>query len=166
MKHVLLLLIFSSALATLEAQNYSREAGIRGGLTSGFTYRQYLSDDLSYESILSFRQGGLQATILRQIHEPKPNDYLDNVFFVYGFGAHAGFYFSDRYRSVWYHDYYYPQREFSPVIGVDGYLGGEYRFTTVPISLGIDYKPFFEFSTIQFFRLRLWDFAFTAKYRF
>ncbi len=166
MKPFLLLALFFGMMSGLEAQNFTREAGIRGGLTSGLTYRQYLGDRLSYEGILSFRQGGLQLTVLRQIHEPEPNDYVENLFIVYGFGAHAGFYFSDRYRSMWNHDYFYPEPVFSPVVGIDGYAGAEYRFVSVPVSFGIDYKPFFEFSSIQFFRLRLWDFALTARYRF
>ncbi len=166
MKNFLLTVIFLGITTGMEAQNYTREAGIRGGLTSGFTFRQYLNDHLSYEGLLSFRQRGLQLTVLRQIHEQEPNDYVDNLFLVYGLGAHAGFYYSDIYRSMWYRDYYYSQPVFSPVIGIDGYVGAEYRFTTVPFGFGIDYKPFFEFSTVQFFRLRLWDFAFTARYRF
>lgn len=166
MKQLLLTLTLLGLITSLQAQNYTRAAGIRGGFTSGFTYRQYLDERLSYEGLLSFRNGGLQLTVLRQIHEAEPNAWIDNVFFIYGFGAHAGFLYSDRYRSIWYQDYYYNRRVFSPAIGVDGYLGAEYRFVTVPLSFGIDYKPFFEFSTIQFFRLRLWDLAFSFKYRF
>ncbi len=166
MNRLLLIIVFTATACTLSAQNYTREAGIRGGMTSGFTYRQYLSPYLSYQGILGFRQGGIQFTVLRQIHEPEPNEFIENLFLIYGFGLHAGFYYSDRYRSMWYYDYYYSQPVFSPVIGVDGYAGAEYRFVTVPIGFGIDYKPFFEFSTRQFFRIRLWDLAFTVSYRF
>ena len=73
-----------------------REAGVRGGITSGFTYRQYLDEYLSYESILSFRQAGMQLTLIRQIHEgPSVLDIDANFNFLYGFGAHVGFFFTD-----------------------------------------------------------------------
>jgi hypothetical protein len=148
------------------SQVFNREAGIRGGLTSGFTYRQYLDEYLAYEGLLSFRQGGIQFTALRQVTEPESFGISDNLWFVYGYGAHAGFYFSNVYKSMWYHDYYYPQRRLSPVLGIDAYAGLEYRVDEFPITIGLDYKPFFEFSVYQFFRLRLADMAFTVKYRF
>ncbi len=166
MKNILLIAFLLGLLPRLAGQDYRREIGIRGGLTSGFTYRQYLSERLSYEGILSFRQGGLQLTALRQIHEQEPNELVENLFLLYGFGAHAGFYYGDRYRSMWYYDYYYSHPILAAVAGIDGYIGAEYRFSTVPLSFGIDYKPYFEFSSVQFFRLRLWDFAFTFAYRF
>ena len=166
MRRFLLVIFITTSAFVLNAQNYTREAGIRGRLTSGFTYRQYLSPYLSYQGIIGFRQGGCQLTVLRQVNEPEPNEFIENLFLVYGFGLHAGFYYSDRYRSMWYFDYYYPRPMFSPVIGVDGYAGLEYRFLTVPLGFGIDYKLFFEFSTRQFFRIRLWDLAFNVSYRF
>lgn len=163
-------LIFTAGLflivSGLHAQAFMKEAGIRGGLTSGFTYRQYLNEALSYEGLLSFRQGGAQFTILRQIHEPESFGISDNLWFTYGYGAHGGFFFSDVYKFMWHNEFYYPQRRFSPVIGIDGYAGIEYRVDEFPVTFGLDYKPFFEFSVYQFFRLRLADMAFTVKYRF
>ena len=166
MKHLALIAFFTASAFMLNAQNYTREAGIRGGLTSGFTYRQYLSPYLSYQGILSFRQGGSQLTILRQIHEPEPNEFIENLFLVYGFGLHAGFYFTDKYRSIWNYDYYYSHQVFSPVFGINGYIGAEYLFVTVPLIFGVNYKPYFEFSSRQFFDMRLWDLAFSVSYRF
>jgi hypothetical protein len=148
-------------------QNLTREAGIRGGITSGFTFRQYLDDYLSYEGILSFRKSGMQFTLLRQVHERYPFFHLDeNFIFIVGYGGHLGYYFSDHYRPLGFTEFYYPDRKFTPVIGVNAYTSMEYRLNTFPVSLGIDYKPFFEFSLYQYFKLSLWDVAFCAKYRF
>jgi len=148
------------------SQSYLREAGFRGGITAGITYRQYLDDQLSYEGLLSFRQAGIQFTILRQVHEVTLSEYAEDFYLLYGFGGHAGYYFTDRYRTPFYNEIYYPYRRFSPLAGVDGYAALEYRFESIPISLAIDYKPFFEFSIYQFFRIQIWDFAFAFKYRF
>lgn len=167
MKRLLLILFFATSLSCgAFSQNYIREAGVRGGLTSGLTYRHYLNDNLAYEALLSFRNGGLQMTILRQIREVTLTEYADNLYFTYGFGAHAGFFYTNKYSFLWYNDFYYTDRKFSPVLGVDGYAGIEYRLTSFPLTLGLDYKPFFEFSSQQFFRLRIWDLGLTVKYRF
>jgi hypothetical protein len=167
MKKILYILLFISFNCSLFSQNFMREAGVRGGITSGFTYRQYLDEYLSYESILSFRQAGMQLTLIRQIHEgPSVLDIDANFNFLYGFGAHVGFFFTDKYTPLGYRDLYYPSRKFAPVLGVDAYAGMEYRMESFPVVFGIDYKPFFEFSLYEYFRMRLFDFALTAKYRF
>ena len=166
MKKFLLIAIVSLLFASVNSQNFQREAGVRGGLTSGFTYRQYLDDYLSYESILSFREEGMQFTLIRQIHEESNAfDMGPNLHFIYGVGGHLGFFFTDSYSSLGY-EHFYPQKKFSPVVGIDAYAALEYRLETYPISFGLDYKPFFEVSVFQFFKMRLWDMAFTIKYRF
>lgn len=149
------------------SQNFLREAGLRGGQTAGITFRQYLDEHLSYEGILSFRKSGMQFTLLRQVHEMNPVFNLDpNLRLIYGFGGHVGYFFSEKYQPFGYTEFYYPYRKFSPVAGVDAYAGIEYRFDSFPVVIGLDYKPFFEFSLYQYFNLSIWDIAFTARYRF
>jgi hypothetical protein len=167
MKKFLLSMVLTTLIVSLQAQGFSREAGVRGGLTSGFTYRVFLDDYLSYESILSFRQSGMQLTLLRQIHEHGSMVELGNNFHVlYGFGGHLGFFFTDKYRPFGINELYYPQKKFSPVFGADANVAVEYRMDSYPLVFGLDYKPFFEFSFHEFFKIRLWDLAFTIKYRF
>jgi hypothetical protein len=148
------------------AQDTGREAGFRGGVTSGLTYRQYLEHNFSYEGILSFRQDGLQFTLLRQIHEQSFFDVSDNLFFVYGYGAHAGFFYSRDYKMFVRNHVYYRERRFSPVFGIDGFGSVEYRMTTLPLSFALDFKPFFEVSVYQFFKINIWDLGLSVKYRF
>ncbi len=61
---------------------------------------------------------------------------------------------------------FYPGRKLSPLLGIDAYAGIEYRFESIPAVIGVDMKPFFEFSLYQFYKMNLWDMALTAKYRF
>jgi len=148
------------------AQDAGKEVGIRGGITSGITYRQYLEHNFSYEGLMSFRKDGLQFTLLRQIHEQALLDVSENLFVVYGYGAHAGFFYDSDYKMFIYNRIYYPERRFSPVVGIDGYGALEYRMSSYPISFALDYKPFFEVSTYQFFKISIWDMALAVKYRF
>jgi hypothetical protein len=159
---VFLILLFS---LTAHAQNYFRAAGIRGGLSSGFTYRQHLDPELAYEGLLSFRRGGLQLTALRQHIQPALFEFSEDFYFLYGFGGHLGFNYTDNYFFM-FHEYNYSQKRFSPLVGMDGYLGLEYHISAVPIQIGLDLKPFFEFSIFEFFRIVPWDCAFSVKYTF
>jgi hypothetical protein len=165
MKKFLLPILLGICLHS-SAQNYTREAGIRAGVTSGLTYRQYINDNLSYEGLMSFRKSGIQFTLLRQIHELPIFEVSHNLFLLYGYGGHVGF-FNDYEYNIFLNSYvYYSERKFTPVGGVDGFGALEYRLDDLPLSFCVDFKPYFEISAYQFFKINLWDFAFALKYRF
>jgi hypothetical protein len=78
--------------------------------------------------------------------------------------VHAGYQRWDQ-RYYHYNSSYYVTRT-SFIAGLDGLAGLEYRFVNVPVSLGIEVKPYFDFFGPKFFYLQPFDFAFTAKYHF
>lgn len=149
----------------LSAQFYPMEAGGRGGLSSGFTFRAYVNEEISYESLLSFRNYGVQMHLFRQRNYELNMTEKGTWYFTYGFGPHIGFYYSDTY-TVLFQEINYGGRVFSPMIGMNGYAGLEFRFFEIPISLGMSFKPYMELSYRQIFGFNIWDFGFTLKYRF
>jgi len=153
-------------LATdLAGQVYPMEAGGRGGLSSGLTFRAYVNEDISYESLLSFRNSGMQFHLFRQHNYEMSMTAKGSWYFTYGFGPHLGFYYSDTY-TVLFKEIYYGRRVFSPVIGMDGYAALEFRFHETPVSLGMSVKPYMELSYRQIFGFNVWDVGLTLKYRF
>ena len=160
------LLFFILALSpTLsEAQNYTRTAGIRCGQTSGFTYRQYMDESNAYEGIVSFKKNGLQLTLLKEFVQPYFLEHSENIYLVWGFGAHAG---TNR-TSSWeiFTKRFYELSSVIPLFGIDGYAGLEYRIKEVPLNVGVDFKPFFDLAGARFFSMSIWDFAITLKYNF
>ena len=149
----------------LISQEYDRAIGIRGGVTSGFTYRQFLDEEVAMEGLLSFKRGGIQITLLREIHQPGLIEFSDNFLFSYGFGGHVGYIHSD-YHYFLTERYYYPQRRYLPVIGMDAFVGLEYVLRVFPLCFSVDYKPFFELFIPGFFHLNPGDFAFSVRFRF
>ena len=164
MKHYIItaLLLFSIQVS---GQDFMRSAGLRGGLTSGISYRGYLNPELAYEGLMSFRGNGLQFTLLRQHFEPALWHISDGFFVTYGYGGHLGFTNSHTHRNL-FQTIHRPDKKFSPLLGLDGYLGIEYHFPGIPVQVGLDYKPFFELSLYQYFQMSPWDVAFTLKYKF
>lgn len=158
---VILLCLSSSAFS----QYYVKEVGIRGGYTPSFTFRVNLEENLSYEGQLGYRDMGTVFTVIRQQHREVAMDRLGNWELVYGFGVHAGFYFTDSYRIL-FREIYYGRKMFTPVIGFDGYMGIEYKLVNTPVSFGANIQPFMEISLKQVFGINLWDFGFSVKYRF
>lgn len=147
------------------SQFYNKEIGIRGGYSSGITFRVNLEESLSYEAQLVYRDYGGMFTVLRQQRTEIGMDRMGNWEFLYGMGLHAGFYFTDTYK-IFGKEYYYGRDIFSPVLGMDGYLGIDYRLVDIPMSFGISYQPFVEMSLMQVFGINLWDFGFHVRYMF
>lgn len=158
---IILLCLSASAFS----QYYPREIGLRGGYTSGVTFRVNIEDTLSYEMQLSHRHQGVIFTMIRQNHKEIGIDRLGNWEFLYGMGAHFGFYFTDSYR-IFFQEIYYSQNLFTPVIGVDGYIGVDYKLEHIPMSFGVSYQPHMEISLRQLFSFNFWDFGVHVRYRF
>ncbi|MDZ7607261.1 MAG: hypothetical protein U5K79_17140 [Cyclobacteriaceae bacterium] len=165
----ILFCLLLSAL-TLQAQEYKNSAGFRFCKTDGLTYKRFLTTNGAIETMLGFGgyDGGMQAYVNYQWYQPVPSTYTGYLHFYYGVGGHTGYIRPT--RTV---DYYEGDQIVSEtqqytdyVIGVDGILGVEYRIFTVPMTVGMDIKPFFEYYALQYTRFRFWDFGFTVKYIF
>ncbi|NTW31503.1 MAG: hypothetical protein HGB12_02565 [Bacteroidetes bacterium] len=162
MKKLLLLFILISPLA-INAQECNKSIGLRGGDSWGFTYRICSDDANAEEALLSFRNGGMQFTVMKEKFMPVLLKYSEHIFLYKGYGGHLGY---SKWRHKDYEDNLYWQHhsKASPLIGIDGVIGLEYRLFQYPFSAGIEFKPFIELGGHRFFRLNLWDFGFTVKY--
>ncbi|MCD6355065.1 MAG: hypothetical protein J7L95_05905 [Prolixibacteraceae bacterium] len=159
------LIIFISLIPVfLQAQDFNQAIGLRGGLSSGFEYRFYTNDANSYKFLLSTRNHGVQLHALREFHQYDLFEFTDQLVFVFGGGVHAGFESWDvaRYQgnTRWY------DTQTGILAGVDGLAGVEYIFYEVPISAGIEVKPYLDIFGKSLLHLQPFDFAFTVKYLF
>ena len=133
MKKTVLIFLFFGFVFQAGAQEYTNGIGFRGGLFNGITFKHFTTDNMALEGILSSRWRGFQITGLVE-HHKDIND-VENLRWFYGYGAHIGFYDGK----------YYPYGdELSYTnIGIDGIIGLEYVIPNAPVSLGIDWKPYF-----------------------
>lgn len=160
------IIIFLLCLAPAAfSQFYNKEVGIRGGYSSGITFRVNLEENLSYEAQLNYRDHGAIFTMYRQEHIEMGMDRLGNWEFLWGFGLHTGFYYTDTYSILW-RDIYFGTEIFTPVIGMDGYVGIDYKLVDLPMSFGISFQPYMELSLKQVFGINMWDFGFHVRYMF
>lgn len=147
------------------SQEYSKAIGFRGGGWPGISYKKFLTPDEAVEGIVSFNNNGIQFFGLREYHKPVFLEYSENLYFYYGHGAHLGYTTND-YQDKLLNSVSRVLHSFSPLVGIDGILGIEYRSPKYPIILAIDYKPFVEFSFSRLIRMVTWDFAFSCKFTF
>jgi len=140
MKKILITFLFAFCLVSIGiSQDYNTGIGLRAGFNQGLTVKHFLSQKSAFEFLLATRWRGFEITGLYEVHYRAFD--ADRLNWYLGFGAHVGF---------WNGDYTYPRwgevgRTYT-VIGIDGILGLEYSFLEVPINIGIDWKPAYNFS--------------------
>ena len=169
MRMLFALLCCVVASLAMGQQLYEKSAGIRLGHTSGLTYKKFVLEDEAVEMILSGRNDGLNLTVLYQFHEPMEFSFNDRFYAAYGIGGHMGY---ERYNDLFKtlsneagDAFIYEDKSFF-TMGADLYLGIEYRWLEVPVTLGFDIKPYFNFIGMRYTEAKFWDAAASIKYVF
>ncbi|HOI00266.1 MAG TPA: hypothetical protein PLE85_06945 [Bacteroidales bacterium] len=151
--------------AGVVSQDFSQALGLRGGSSSGISYKSYMGNLGTLHGLLSFRNDGIQAHVLIEKYKPVFEEYTNDLFLFTGFGGHVGF-------SRWYQreawddhkdPYDYPNR-FGPVVGADVALGLAYRLESIPLMISLDCKPYVDVLGRPFIDIHLWDMAFSLHY--
>jgi hypothetical protein len=164
MKRLLLISVFVILSCQVFSQGFKQAAGIRAGLTGGLEYRIYTDDLNSYKFLLGSRERGVLVHAIKEFHRYDLFTFTDQLNFVFGAGVHIGYERWDQQYHNYNTSYYVTRTAF--IAGLDGLAGLEYMFHDVPISLGLEVKPYFDLFGREMFDFQLFDFAFTAKYHF
>jgi hypothetical protein len=149
----------------VNAQNYTRDVGVRVGDYFTASFRQYLEEDQAIEVMWFIGRHGSTVGVMKEFFQPVLGHISGNLFMQYGYGAHVGFRYTDHYQ-VLNRTYQLDDERFAPLLGIDGLIGIEYRFPEFPFLISVDLKPYFEYSTIQIFSIYLQSAGISIKYRF
>jgi len=163
--------LFISLTTAIFAQEYKNSAGLRLGKTDGVTYKRFLADNGAVEFMLGFGgyEKGMQIYTTYQWHYQIPAKFTDNLYLYYGVGGHVGYIRPNSNRDYYVNDSTVVSEEEKQTyytIGVDGVIGLEYRIFTVPMTVSMEVKPYFEYYGLRYTQFRFWDFGFTVKYIF
>jgi hypothetical protein len=150
--------------AQLSAQNYTRDISIKLGGSAKFSYRPMYNGEESYEFGMSFGNNGIRLMALKQFFTPAFISMTDNFDFVYGYGIHTGVTYHRTYQVL--NRVYHVDDKFSPVLGLDGIAGLEYRMPEAPVIIGMTVEPYFEYSLNRFFTTDIFEFFIVGRYRF
>lgn len=124
-------------VAVIKAQDYNTGVGLRLGYYNGLTVKHFISPKSAVEGLLIFRWAGVAVTGLYEVHNQAFD--VERLKWYFGGGAHVGF-FGIGYGGG-----------SGTFVGIDGIIGIEYKFEEVPINLGLDWKPAFDFGYSHFF---------------
>ncbi|MCK5105268.1 MAG: hypothetical protein KAR17_20735 [Cyclobacteriaceae bacterium] len=164
---ILLLFLMASAMA----QEYKNSTGLRLGKTDGVTYKRFLTENGAVEFMLGFGgyDKGMQIYTTYQWHIQIPTQFTENLYVYYGVGGHVGHIRAHDNRNYYINDSTVvsdDEKKTYYAIGVDGVIGLEYRIFTVPMTVSMEVKPYFEYYGLRYTQFRFWDFGFTVKYIF
>ncbi len=137
--------IFMMGIPFANAQ-YQYGMGVRYGYDAGLQYKQFLSDLHPVEVLLTRRFMDYQGVKLIAMYEyQKRNEsrivFVPNLSWVVGGGFHAAYYAAHIYDAP--NNTQYPTSVIP--IGVDFIVGAEYVFKGIPLAIGLDGRPFYEF---------------------
>ncbi len=165
MRYFVLLSMFVFLLNMSSAQGYNQAAGIRVSWHSpGIEYRYYTGDSNAFKSLVSFRDRGITLHGFAEFFKYDLFPFSHQLLFYYGFGAHVGF-------ESWDEEYYredvlrYDTKS-AVLAGLDGLAGLEFVFEKIPVSAGIEIKPYFDVFGRDGFDIKVFDLALTVKYLF
>lgn len=165
MKKIYFLILFTASLG-LQAQEIT-SAGFRMGGITGFTIKIQDAAMQGVEIAGGWREGVFTLAGMVQKYR-QAGGRIERLFFFTGAGAHAGFISPESGDDNW-HGWKDDHRRWygaSPIFGFDFITGIEYHFHSVPLQLGIDYKPYIEFFGFEPVRLDLWDIGISVRYVF
>lgn len=167
MKYLAIVTINFLMIISGVSQDYTRSLGLVGGMTSGVSLKTFSTDEQAFEVILSTKFRGLKITGLKAWHRPAMWKQTDKLFYIFGYGSHAGF-FNKYPKNRLFPSYNTHVRKNTSyaVIGLDAILGIEYRVIRYPLVIGLEYKPFFDLFGPNYFNLYLGDFSLAVRYTF
>jgi hypothetical protein len=126
---IIMLVICGSFLS--RGQLYRSALGLRLGYTNGITYKTFIKPKAAFEGIANFYNRGFGVTGLYEIHGRAFQSSQFN--WLIGGGGHI--YGWNGYRKK------YAENNRSYVVGLDGIIGLEAKFKTIPLAVSIDWKP-------------------------
>ena len=150
MRKLTVTLVLSLFATFAVAQDYNNAIGLRlGGISSGITFKHMGGNDAAFEGILGWGRHSLLITGLYEKHYAFGN--AEGLYWFFGGGGHVGF-FNDEYGYAYFKYYkkkgvvYVNEKYYDSKVslGLDFIIGVEYKFENAPLTLGLDFKPFFD----------------------
>lgn len=166
---ITILLMF--LVTSIVAQDYKNSTGLRLGKTDGVTYKRFLTENGAIEVMLGFGgyNKGMQIYTNYQWYYQIPTKFTENLYLYYGVGGHVGYIRHYDNRNYYTSDSTVASEEGEATyyaIGVDGIIGLEYRIFSVPMTVSLELKPYFEYYGLRYTQFIFWDFGITVKYIF
>ncbi len=175
---LILIVALITCCQAAKSQDYIMAGGIRTLSSPALTFKGFVMENNAMELIWSFRNDGMQWTGLYEMHSNALENRTNGFHWFYGFGPHIGYNRGYACENCLLVDTIttdkghiitetkdIPKRAYLS-LGMDVILGLEYRFVSLPLTAGIEYKPSIEFFNRRKFNNDFGNIALSIKYTF
>lgn len=115
------------------SNGYNQALGLKF-YPGGITYKKFVKNTAAIEAVGYLWKYGFRVTGLYEFHNDLGD--IDGLKWYAGLGAHLGFWNDDWKKE-------YPTRDNGIAIGVDGVIGLDYKISSAPLNISIDWQPSF-----------------------
>ena len=130
-KFIVIIVLVLSANFSSNAQDYQTAVGLRLGAYNGASVKHFLNEKGAIEGILTTKWNSFQITGLYEYHLDFPD--VDELNWYFGGGASV--------RN--YQENINKYTDTGSSLGLVGVIGIEYTFIDIPLSLSLDWMPYF-----------------------
>lgn len=156
------LFLFVWTCQGVNAQNYKVAFGPRLGMSNGVSLKYVSKSPNTLEAILHSAHQGLRITGMYQYLRPfNGRTYTSGLHYFVGVGGHFANYNNFEYTDI---DGFIKSASYQG-FGVDLVAGLEYSFSA-PLSLSIDFKPYYEVQTLELAPSHFLDVSLTIRHTF
>jgi hypothetical protein len=140
MKTKLTLLLLCGMFFTnlkMNAQSYNSAVGLRFGYPTSVSYKKFLNDSKAIEAYAGLRSwsGYSYVSLNAALQFHKPIESVQNLSWYWGAGAGA---------YIWSFDSGFPGADDGSFgLALQGYLGLDYKISSAPVNLSLDWVPSF-----------------------
>ena len=143
---ILTLFCCGLAFSSLQAQGYEKAIGLRLGYPVSISYKMFLNNSnnaieafVNYRSQKVFSYGWTRVGVGAAYQVHNPISEVDGLQWYYGGGASLYFWtYDDGFADF--------ADEANLSLGIQGYLGLDYKFANAPVNLSLDWVPTFYIS--------------------
>ncbi len=122
-------IIVNAQSKSTKSSSYKTALGVKAWDGAGISFKHFFHSKDAVELTGYFWGHGMRLTGLYEIHTPIAN--VTGLKWYIGPGAHIGFYNTNYGDGVF--------------AGIDGVLGLDYKFKSLPLNMSVDWQPAFEF---------------------
>lgn len=134
---VMVFFAFALSAESLHAQgaNYNSAVGLRLGYPLSVSYKTFFKENIAFEGYVGFRgySGYSWVSLSAAVQVHAPIESVDGLQWYYGGGASVYFYNFD--------NAFIGDNSTTTAFGLQGYLGLDYTFADIPLSITADWIP-------------------------
>jgi len=151
------LIVLASVCFSAKAQDYKTLLKLSAGTAYNASVKILTGFENGYEFTLGYNKEKYMMEALRVFQVPAFPEGNSKLFLSRGFGAHVSYNTQYCLHNFFFNRQPYMVKDKFFTVGIDGYIGMEYRMLSHPFVLSFDWRPCFEMFGPKHFEVNVYN---------